>query len=285
MMINLRKIHLKKARVNKEFSISGQNQENFVKQEKRDNFLSKSILPQKRMADESIVKSNETDSDDKPNPFAFLNRNKKSKFESSSKNNPFKLLKKTNDIPQVSEENPFKLSTGKKKRDDDDDVSNFSICKKKKEDNVKDRIFSSTVIDNEANKSANFSKISKINTTDTNTTWLSKKLIPSLGENIENNFDTEMQNFVDQFKDAVVVEVMSKLAIRTTIFRDEIDGDFSKGKNNFKRFKKVMPLRPQKTIITKDSFVALEPRDTTGIADSRREYHFSDDETDENKKD
>lgn len=39
-----------------------------------------------------------------------------------------------------------------------------------------------------------------------------------------------------------------------------------------------MPLRLQQTIIDKSHFTVVGPSKTTGIVDSRREFHHSDDE-------
>ncbi|KAJ8979019.1 hypothetical protein NQ317_003122 [Molorchus minor] len=253
----------KKIKIDKE-TTSKQNLK--VKQEK-DNFISKDSAPQKRPVDndENTARRNENRNIDiEVNPFAFLNKNKKYKVEMNSgdkNDNPFKSQK-------------TQRSTARK----EDDSPDLSICKKKKEDS-KERIFTSTKI-NKLDLSVNFSKISKINTS--NSIWYSKNTTVEIkqDENLDNTFDSEMQKFIDQFKDTVIVEAIIKLPKRE-IYQNRLNNEMSpKGKLNFKKFLKIMPLRPQKIVIGNDIFIDEMPRDAPGIVDSRRERHFKNDEID-----
>ncbi|KAJ8954433.1 hypothetical protein NQ318_011109 [Aromia moschata] len=80
----------------------------------------------------------------------------------------------------------------------------------------------------------------------------------------------------------VIIEVMTQLPRRPKIYHDDVDGGTSsRQKHNFKRFMKVKPLKPQRTILGRENFALAEP-DITGMEDTRRESHFSDDEVDSN---
>ncbi|KAG5898744.1 hypothetical protein JTB14_020938 [Gonioctena quinquepunctata] len=222
------------------------------KQKIRDAFLSKA--PQKRKAEEE-PNLNEVGKEDKANPFALIMKRSRNDTDRSSKKvNPFSAVKKpSNTTTQTSEDNPFKSVRNKSNENNNGDVQN---------------ILTSTRLNNKSLERIDYSRISKNDSLELNSTWLSKNVTSEV--KTEEEYDTEMQNFVDLFKNKVVVEVLAAMSVRPRVSADITDGINCSSAKNFKKFRKVKPLHPQSVIIGKENFVALCSGDTTGINDTRR---------------
>ncbi|XP_018580244.1 nibrin [Anoplophora glabripennis] len=276
----LEKISSKKIKIDND-NISNLQKDKTREQVESDGFISKNISPRKKIKED---KQNESSRDSKANQSIFLNKNRRNVVEQSSpKSNPFKRTKKDSDnITQMNKENPFLLSLGSKKRTNEGS-SETSISKRKISDTM-DKIFSSTKIENISHNITGLTKISRINKDLMNSTWMSKNVtnvISIENDEMEDHFDKEMKQFIEQFKNTVIVEIMEKMPSKQKILRDH--SDVCNGKVNFKIFKKVKPLRPQKIIIGKVNFTSVDPGDTASIADSRREiFSNSDDEAEGN---
>ncbi|CAH1176118.1 unnamed protein product [Phaedon cochleariae] len=260
----------KKMKMEKEKTVVlGSGKETHSKKQNK-TFMAKPSVSEKRKAEEDLNTTAKKEGN--INPFAKIikksRRDPEPGPEVTTKNiNPFSLLKKSNEnVTQVSDNNPFKVPSRK--------MDNGSI-------NQDTSIFTSTRIeDRSPEKKMCYSKISKSNSWDLNSTWLSKKSSFEIKKEQEDYYDTEMQSFIDSFKNKVVVEVMASISIRPRITRGAMENVVSSGVRNFKRFKKILPLNPQHRIIGKENFVAVTPGDTTGINDTRRNFqHDSDDES------
>ncbi|XP_074025637.1 nbs [Leptinotarsa decemlineata] len=260
----IKKLKLEKDKSTRETGVQERNNSTIKdKAEKQnDNFISKAVTSNKRKAEQCDASENKKDDNNKP--FAMLLKKSRKDPESTSRViNPFSLTKKSSkEVSQISDDNPFKSSA--RKPSDEETLPN---------------IFSSTrVNDKSPEKTCNSSSIYKIENHEMNYMWISKETSRHVKN--EEQYDTEMQSFIDLFKNKVIVDVMPDISIRSRKSGDVTDGAVTYGSgNNFKRFKKVRPLYPQSTIIGKENFVARFPGETTGINDTRRVIPDSDDES------
>lgn len=202
-------------------------------------FLQKNS-PRKRVSEYSISdRQDETSRKSEKVLCPFRDENKKGK--TVSKNHPFNITKKESEnVAGVNKENPFMLSLGNRKRANEA-IAEPSTSKKKKSDGFNDNIFSSTRIGNISHNLSSPPKTSRIDMEVANNTWVSKNganVKTDANENIENEFDMEMMQFIEQFKNTEIVEIIRKIPARPKILRDH-DEESPKGRVNFKIFKKV----------------------------------------------
>ncbi|KAJ8920805.1 hypothetical protein NQ315_004946 [Exocentrus adspersus] len=258
----------------KKIKTDKENKTDKVKQETADSYIAEANSSKRKCSEE--VASNSMNESGKH----FNIKKTKTEPNVSSKNCPFKVTRRQ--LNEINDDNPFKLSLGSRKRGNAD-ASDESICKKKKEDNI----FSSTRIENVSHSLFSVSRISRINKNVANSTWMTKNstnVTADLNQSVENEFDIDMRHFIDRFKNTVIVEIMEAIPTRSSIMRNVGAVKSSKGGVNFKVFKKVMPMRPQNQIIGRANFTLVDPKSTTGIVDTKRVFHNSDDEDEANFK-
>ncbi|XP_072378884.1 uncharacterized protein [Diabrotica undecimpunctata] len=232
-------------------SSNGKDNAEFSK-DKTSGFFSKKPTREKRKTRE------DSDSEDsppekvtKPNPFSNLALTKKSNIE----DNPFLSSKQQTGTSKLSSDNPL-LSIFNKPVNNTDMLS----CTK-----------------DEPREPEDYRHITKVS--DDGSVWYSKNSSFHIKKEEKNEYNAELQEFVNLFKNKIVLDVLSDLSIRPNSFRDEVDSRVQTNGKNFKKFKKIKPLHPQITIIGNEFFNNSQFGDTTGIHDSRRRIIYdSDDE-------
>ncbi|XP_050509460.1 nibrin [Diabrotica virgifera virgifera] len=250
---------------------------------KTSRFLSKKPITEKR----KIIE--DSDSDDsqpakvtKKNPFSSITLTKKSNIE----NNPFASSRQLTGMSKLSSDNPLLRVTKKSNIEDNSLPSSTQLTGMSKLSSDNPLLSATKPIDNtpmlsctkkEPQEPEYYPHITKVS--DDGSGWYSKNNSVHVKKEKENEYDTELQDFVNLFKNKIVVGVLSGRSMRQPSSSDEVDCRAQTNGKNFKKFKKIKPLHPQITVIGNDFFNNSQFGNTTGIHDSRRRILYdSDDE-------